>query len=32
MFDAICEGRDARVSRGVEDVLGRPAKAFSRPA
>jgi uncharacterized protein YbjT (DUF2867 family) len=32
MFDAIREGRDARVSRGVEDVLGRPAKAFSRPA
>jgi uncharacterized protein YbjT (DUF2867 family) len=32
MFDAIREGRDARVSRGVEDVLGRPAKAFSPPA
>jgi uncharacterized protein YbjT (DUF2867 family) len=29
MFDAIREGRDARVSRGVEDVLGRPANAFS---
>ena len=28
MFDAIREGRDARVSRGVEDVLGRPARAF----
>jgi nucleoside-diphosphate-sugar epimerase len=32
MFDAIREGRDARVSRGVEDALGRPPRAFSQPA
>ncbi|HEY6888839.1 MAG TPA: hypothetical protein VI300_13695 [Solirubrobacter sp.] len=32
MFDAIREGRDARVSRGVEDALGRPARPFSQPA
>ena len=32
MFDAIREGRDARISRGVEDVLGRPARRFSPPA
>lgn len=29
MFDAIREHRDARVSRGVEDVLGRPARPFT---
>ncbi|MDA0161008.1 SDR family NAD(P)-dependent oxidoreductase [Solirubrobacter ginsenosidimutans] len=32
MFDAIREGRDARVSRGVDDALGRPPRAFSQPA
>jgi uncharacterized protein YbjT (DUF2867 family) len=29
MFDAIREGRDARVSSGVQDALGRPARAFA---
>ena len=32
MFAAIREQRDARVSRGVEDVLGRPARPFTPPA
>ena len=31
MFDAIREGRDARVSRGVEDVP-RPAREGVQPA
>jgi uncharacterized protein YbjT (DUF2867 family) len=30
MFDAIREGRDARVSSGVQDALGRPAAAFPK--
>jgi uncharacterized protein YbjT (DUF2867 family) len=30
MFDAIRDGRDAYLSSGVEDVLGRPARSFSR--
>jgi uncharacterized protein YbjT (DUF2867 family) len=29
MFDAIRDGRDAYLSSGVEDVLGRPARSFT---
>jgi hypothetical protein len=28
IFDAIREGRDARISSGVQDALGRAARAF----
>ncbi len=30
MFDAIRDGRDAYLSSGVEDILGCPARSFSR--